>query len=138
MTDKYKDIINLERPVSQNHLPMPRIKRAAQFAPFAALTGHLEALNEAGRLTERRIELDNYIKDELDIKLQIILREIDKKPRIKIKYFKKDERKPGGAYINLYDRVIKIDVHKKNLYMKDGSLVPILDIIRIDGELFDG
>lgn len=132
MIEKYKDIINLERPRSQKKVQMPRKDRAAQFAPFAALTGHEAAVKETGRLTEKRIELDQYMKDELNRKLQILRKQIKDQPKVSISYFEADGRKEGGRYINLRARVKKIDSYGRTILMEDDSLIPMDEILKLD------
>ena len=78
---------------------MPLIDRAAQFSPFAALTGHDSAIQETARLTDDRVELDEYIKDALNDKLQILIERLKEYPKIRITYFQPDENKDGGDYI---------------------------------------
>ena len=119
----YEDIIYLPHPVSRNHPPMPVGDRAAQFAPFAALTGYEEAVEEAARLTECRIELD---RDREHIK---------ERPEADIVCFKADERKTGGALVTLSGRVKKIDEYEGRLIMADGSVIAIEDIYGIDLKL---
>ena len=82
MTDKYDDIINLPRHVSQKRLPMSIKDRAAQFSPFAALTGHDAEVKETARITEKRLELDQYMKEKLNHKLQILVDKVKEEPKI--------------------------------------------------------
>ena len=89
----YEDIINMEHPTSKRHPRMTVYNRAAQFSPFAALTGHKEALKETARITDNKIELDENVKRELDYKLQQILNKNDSIQNVQITYFKKDENK---------------------------------------------
>lgn len=137
MTKEYDDIINLPRHISRKRSPMSIINRAAQFSPFAALTGHDEAVKETARLTDNRIELDEYMKVALNDKLQISIRELEKRPKIKITYFQPDEIKKGGAYIAIENKVKKIDEYKQLIYMVDGTIVPIKDVISIEGKIFE-
>ena len=104
---KYDDIIDLPRHKSSTRPPMPREKRAAQFAPFAALTGHEEAVKETARLTDKKIELDETMKAILNEKLKIIKRDLVKKPYVEITYFQPDKRKAGGYYYSINGRVKK-------------------------------
>ena len=94
--NKYEDIINLPHPVSKRHKPMPVEDRAAQFAPFAALTGHQAAIEEAARVTDVRMELDEEMKEQLSVKLQKIVSEPGR--RIRIVYYVPDGRKSGGSF----------------------------------------
>ena len=131
----YEDIIYLPHPVSRNHPPMPVGDRAAQFAPFAALTGYEEAVEEAARLTECRIELDRDRIEELDRELRRLREHIKERPEADIVCFKADERKTGGALVTLSSRVKKIDEYEGRLIMADGSVIAIEDIYGIDLKL---
>ena len=139
-TDKYQydDIINLPHHTSPTRPRMSAIDRAAQFSPFAALTGYDAAVKETARLTEERIELDEYAKADLDAKLQMIHDSFVDKPEISITYFVPDERKAGGAYVTVTGTIKKIDTYEQNLIMTEGQSIPINEIIQIDGELFNG
>lgn len=136
MIDKYDDIINLPRHISKTRPPMEIKDRAAQFLPFAALTGHDAAIKETSRLTEGKVELDEYIKEVLNYKLQILAEKIKEGPKIKITYFVPDEKKDGGVYVESNGRVKKIDKYKMVINMTDGTLIPIDDIKSIEGEIF--
>lgn len=138
MNQKYDDIINLPHHTSPTRPRMSAIDRAAQFSPFAALTGYDAAVKETARLTEERIELDEYAKDDLDAKLQMIHDSFADKPEISIAYFVPDERKAGGAYVTVTGTIKKIDTYEQNLIMTEGQIIPINEIIQIDGELFNG
>lgn len=137
MTTKYDDIIHLPRHVSATRPRMSSSDRAAQFSPFAALTGHGAAVKETARLTDKRIELDEGIKDNLSHRMQIVSDSIKEQPEISITYFKPDERKNGGEYVTAISSVKKIDKHKRVVVMIDGTLIPIDEIISIDGEIFE-
>lgn len=136
MTKKYDDIINLPRHVSKTRPQMPIIDRAAQFAPFAALTGHDAAVKETARLTEERVDLDEYMKEALNHKLLIIADQIKEHPEISITYFLADEKKDGGAYATSTGKVKKIDIYEGTLIMTDEIVIPIDEIISIEGEIF--
>lgn len=132
---RYDDIINLPRHVSKIHLPMPTVDRAAQFSPFAALTGFDGAIKETARLTDERIILDESAKSVLDEKLRIIENELDKRPEITITYFEQDEKKAGGTYISSSACVRKINFYGRAIIMEDGRIINIDDIISITGEV---
>lgn len=132
MTNSYDDIINLPRHVSATRPQMPKIKRAAQFAPFAALNGHEAAVKETARLTDERIELDEYIKDAINAKLQFIADRIQDHPEIAVTYFQPDSKKTGGAYVTASGTVKKIDEYTRVILMGDGTVIPIAEIISID------
>lgn len=128
---KYDDIIDLPHHISKKHPQMSLEARAAQFAPFAALTGYDDAVKETARLTNERIDLDEEAKRILDDKLQIIREEILAKPQVEITYFIPDERKDGGRYITIASNVKKIDDYK-NLIVLDNSVeIKINEIIDI-------
>lgn len=137
MTNKYDDIINLPHHVSKTRPQMPIIDRAAQFSPFAALTGHGAAVEETARLTDRRIELDEQEKNILSNKLQFILERISEQHEIAITYFKPDEKKDGGFYITAVGVVKKIDEYERLIIMTEGIVIPIDEMIRIDGSIFE-
>lgn len=128
---KYDDIIDLPRHKSSTRPPMPREKRAAQFAPFAALTGHEEAVKETARLTDKKIELDETMKAILNEKLKIIKRDLVKKPYVEITYFQPDKRKAGGYYYSINGRVKKIDQYNRSILMEDKRSIEIDEIIDI-------
>ncbi len=128
---KYDDIIMLSRPKSENHMPMSMHDRAAQFAPFAALTGHGAAISETARLTQKRIELDESEKEELDRKLNIIHDKMNESPSVSFTHFVEDERKEGGEYIKTTAIIKKIDSLNRTLVLKNGDEIFIEDIIEI-------
>lgn len=133
----YDDIINLPHHVSKTRKQMAISDRAAQFAPFAALTGHDAAVRETARLTERRIELDENAKAKLDEKLQYISSMLELQPRVSITYFVPDEKKSGGRYNTVNDFVRRIDTFDHIIIMADGTIIPMGEITDIDGELFN-
>ena len=96
--EKYSDIINLPHPESRTHPRMPRSDRAAQFAPFAALTGYDDAVAEAGRLTSSKIELDENELERLDRALAYLTEHQAAHPAVTVTYFVPDDKKSGGAY----------------------------------------
>ena len=106
---KYDGIINLPHHTSPKRLRMSMLDRAAQFSPFAALTGYDSAIKETARLTEERIELDENEQEALDVQLQIIREHLKEKPEITVTYFQQDVRKAGGAYLSLTGNVKQID-----------------------------
>ncbi|MBR2240803.1 MAG: hypothetical protein IJ890_05440 [Clostridia bacterium] len=134
--EKYKDIINLPHHVSKKHPQMSLEARAAQFAPFAALTGYGDAVKETARLTSDRKEINEEEKESLDIKLQIIQELISTKPQISITYFVPDNRKKGGEYVTVSDKVRKIDRYNQVIILENMKEIPILEIIEMSGEIF--
>ncbi len=125
--DKYADIINLPHQVSRNHPQMSMADRAAQFSPFAALTGHDAAIAEAARLTDERPILDESVKQEISDLLQ--LASTDSNLVLNIVYFVPDTRKAGGAYMEITGRFKKLIPHEKQLIMDSGIRIPVEDII---------
>jgi hypothetical protein len=132
MKGKYDDIINLPHHVSKTHSPMKAIDRAAQFSPFAALTGHDSAVKETARLTYNRIELDEYMKISINNKLQIIEEDLENFPEIQITYFQPDLKKKGGSYVTSIGAVKKIDEFKRVIIMTNGTVILIDEIISIE------
>ncbi|HHX59437.1 MAG TPA: YolD-like family protein [Epulopiscium sp.] len=136
MNNPYEDIINLPHHKSSKHPHMPRHSRAAQFSPFAALTGHGDAVREVARVTDKKVELDDDIKIDLNKRLHIIQEYIDKKPEVSIIYFQEDHLKEGGSYVIASGYVKKIDEYEGLVVMGDGRKVLISDMIEIDCALF--
>ena len=130
MSGKYDDIIDLPHPTSQNHPRMSLHDRAAQFSPFAALTGLDAALRETARLTDQRITLDEYEQAALDETLQTVRDALTKKehPTVEVCYFVPDTRKPGGAYCTVTGVVKKMAEFEGLLIMADGTEVPMGEI----------
>lgn len=135
MTGPYDDIINLPHPTSPQHPRMSAIDRAAQFSPFAALSGHEAAVKETARLTDRRIELTEDKKTELDMKLRLIVEHLPEHPEVSITYFEPDGKKDGGAYKMVTNSIKKIDDTKRAVFLTDGKHISIDDIYEIDSEL---
>ena len=130
-THKYDDILHLSRPRSGRRVQMTNYDRAAQFSPFAALTGFEETIEESGRLTDSRIELDEMEKARLDQVLRKIGETLSQQPEIQVTYFIYDERKSGGAYITRQGRVRKIDRYCGCLILTDGMAIPMQEIISL-------
>jgi len=137
MTRVYDDIIDLPHHVSAARPQMAIADRSAQFSPFAALTGYDSAIKETARLTDERMELDEYIKEALNDRLQIIANRIKEHPEIAITYFQPDAKKKGGAYITAVDTVNKIDKYDRVVVMAGGAAIPFDEIISIEGQIFD-
>ena len=132
----YDDIINLPHHVSLTRPQMSMLDRAAQFSPFAALTGYDAAIKETGRLTDEKIELDEEALTALDMKYQLLINALDDAPEVTITYFQPDERKAGGKYITATSAVKKVDDFERRITMQDGTKIPMDDVLSIDGELF--
>ena len=127
---EYEDIIALPHHVSASHPQMSLADRAAQFSPFAALTGYEDAIDESARLTEEQVELDENAREELDEKLRQIRECGEAHPEITVTYFQKDARKDGGAYVTLTGRMKKIDEYARMISFMDGTVVRIEDILQ--------
>ena len=136
MKSKYDEIMGLPHHVSKTRPQMPMSDRAAQFAPFAALTGYDAAIKETGRLTDERIELDVEALSALDMKYQLLMEALDEAPEVTITYFQPDERKAGGKYVSAVGAVKKIDDFERRITMQDGAKIPMDDVLSIEGELF--
>lgn len=132
----YNDIINLSHYRSAKREHMSMHDRAAQFAPFAALTGFEAAITETGRLTDNCTELEEYGKMQLDRALQQLQKRISQQPHVSITYFVADSRKSGGSYISLQGQIKKIDFYHQVITMVDGNNIPLQDIIHIESSLF--
>ena len=136
MADNYNDIINLPHHVSATRPQMSMMDRAAQFSPFAALTGYDAAIKETGRLTDERIELNEEASTALDMKYQLLMDALDDEPEVTITYFQPDERKAGGKFVSAVGAVKKIDDFERRITMRDGAKIPMDDVLSIEGELF--
>ncbi len=133
---KYDDIIHLPHHVSKNHPRMPPMNRAAQFMPFAALTGHEAAIQETARLTDSFAELDEDRKAQLNQQLLMIREHLALRPECEISYFQPDEKKTGGTYASLRGRIKNIDESTGQIVFTDGTALPMEYLFSIKGELF--
>lgn len=131
-TCRYDNIITLPRHVSLRHSPMSNFDRAAQFSPFAALTGYEAVIAESARLTDAQIELDEGGKALLDEKLQVLLAHLQEKPKVTLKVFCPDDYKSGGAYETVWGHIKKIDPVARCLVLTEGAVIPIDRIYGID------
>ncbi len=129
--EKYKGIINLPHHVSKIRPQMPMSDRAAQFAPFAALTGYDSAIKEEGRLTDKRIDLDEESLLLLDRKLNVIKKRINEMPQVSFEFFLPDERKAGGKYSTVTGIVKRIDEIERSVVLIDGTKISVDDITKI-------
>ena len=134
----YEDIINLPHHVSKTRPQMSMLDRAAQFSPFAALTGYDAAIKETGRLTDEKIELDEDTKAALDMKQAYLIEMIDEQPEITIIYFLPDARKVGGAYVIVTGNLKRFDEYERLLILTNGKKIPMDDIADIESDLFKG
>lgn len=131
-TGTYDDIIDLPHHVSATRPRMSRLDRAAQFAPFAALTGYGAAIKETARLTDERVELGEYELMELNAGIHMLMERIDEHPQVGITYFKPDERKDGGAYLTVKSRAKKLNEYERFILLEDGTEIPFDDIYKIE------
>ena len=132
MSGQYDDIIRLSHPDSPKHPRMSLYDRAAQFSPFAALTGHSAAIEETRRLTDRRVELDEYEMARVDAELQRLQELLPGRPTASITYFVPDERKNGGIYQTVTGEVKRIDAVNGVIQMADRRCIPIADVFSIE------
>ena len=132
LTHRYDDIIDLQHWQSSTRPRMSRINRAAQFAPFAALTGHAAAIQEIGRLTDAFNELDESRKAELDEKLRYLAVHLHEAPHAIITYFQPDGKKEGGAYLSAAGVVRKVDEYRRDVMLENQKLIPMDWIFEIE------
>lgn len=130
----YSDIIHLFRPISTKHPPMPLEKRAAQFSPFAALSGYDDLARETSRLTSKRIHLDDDAIETLNLKLQQLLR-ISHHPPVTVEYFQPDPRKEGGTYLTARGTIKRIDTIFHKLILTDNTELALDNISNIHSSL---
>ena len=138
MNGKYDDILHLSHPTSAKPPRMPISERAAIFSPFAALTGHAGAIAETARLTERKMELDEDAKAELDRRQAVLLEHIAEQPEITVTWFCPDEKKSGGAHVVTTGRLKKVDNAAGTLRLADGLTISLDEIVDLQCELFQG
>lgn len=132
ITQHYEDILHLPHPVSRRRCRMTNYDRAAQFAPFAALTGYDAVIAESGRLTQERTELDEMEIARLDERLRELQEHIETEQEATFTWFCPDERKTGGAYIRTTGRVKKVDSFQRMIFLTDGRAIPIGEITGIE------
>lgn len=133
---RYDDIIEMEYPYPTLRKRMTLLARGAQFAPFAALTGHDASVKEMARLTEHKIELSEQQKILIDLKLNYLLSHIENHPYVNVTYFLEDERKEGGAYLNKVGCLKKIDEQLHRVVFEDLEMIRIEDIYSIESDIF--
>lgn len=132
-SNNYEDILHLPHHVSPTRAKMSMIERAAQFAPFAALTGYDAAIQETARLTNRRAELDESEKYALDRKLYQLLTCLPLRPVVRVRHFVEDTRKEGGEYVSTEGILQKIDFYQRSLLV-DGVFISIDDVFQLESE----
>lgn len=133
---RYDDIIGLPHHVSDKRPQMSLRDRAAQFLPFAALTGYDDAIRETARLTDEKPELREDALELLDRRLAVLEANLGARPEISVTFFKKDEKKQGGAYALKTGVVRRIDGYERRLLFEDGSSIPLADILLLEGDVF--
>lgn len=131
MEEKYARILHLAHPVSQTRARLSPAQRAAQFAPFAALTGFEAVIRETARQTEAEIFLDESRKQEIDRCLAGIKASLDQRPAVCLRYFVPDERKAGGSYRQIQGRVRRIDEYSQEIGLENGEIIPFSGIVQI-------
>ncbi len=131
ISHEYDDIINLPHHVSADRPHMPMIDRAAQFSPFAALTGYDAAIVETARLTDTKRELSEEQKSIISRQLRELQVRLKTDPSVTVTYYIPDERKAGGAYRAISGTVKKVDEYLGVLEMSNGITIPFDDILRI-------
>lgn len=131
MTGPYDDIIHLSRPVSKKHPPMPLTKRAAQFLPFAALSGFEGEIAEAARLTEAARSLGEDALAALDQQLALLRQRLPDQPEITLTRFVPDEKKAGGRYETLTAQVRRLDEIGRALILTDGTRIDLDAVVEL-------
>ena len=126
-----QELLEMERPVSARHAPMRRCDRAAQFAPFAALSGFDETVQEAGRLTQAQIELAENEREALNDALVRLAARLPEQPEVRITYFQPDAKKSGGTYRTILTRVRRLDANAQVLVLTDGTRIPFDALLSI-------
>ena len=134
--NKYGDIINLPHHQSTTRPKMSNYDRAAQFSPFAALTGHADAIKETARKTEEFNEPSDDMKAVINKKLLFLVEKLETRPEVTITYFQPDEKKSGGSYITVTGTVAKIKNYERVIQMSTGETIPIDRVTEIDGDVF--
>jgi len=133
---KYDDMLHLPHHVSPTRLPMSMKDRAAQFSPFAALTGYDDTILETARRTEERITLDENALNILDLKYQIISEHLQERPEVVFTYFVPDEKKDGGAYVEVTGTVKRVDALERVILLNSGTKIPMDEICDMQSEVF--
>lgn len=134
----YEDIVHLPHHVSKKHPPMSDIDRAAQFAPFAALTGHDAAIAETARLTDTETALSDSDIDILNRQHEILLAHLAERPEVTFVYFVPDDKKAGGVYAAKTGQVKKIDEYERTYILMDNTQIPMRHLFSMDSDLFCG
>ncbi len=133
----YADLLELPHPTSSRHPRMARRDRAAQFAPFAALTGYDDAIDETARLTDTQCDLSEERREDLDHRQQLLLAHADRHPIVAVTYFLPDARKAGGSYRIVKGVLSGVDEQARVLMLENGHRIPLDMIYELDSELFN-
>ncbi|HJD20618.1 MAG TPA: hypothetical protein H9915_02245 [Candidatus Gemmiger faecigallinarum] len=135
---RYDDLIDLPHPVSARRPRMPVSERAAQFSPFAALTGYGDAIAETARLTDARLELDEETQRLLNRRVALLRQAAPDRPLVRVTCFEPDAAKDGGRYVTLEVRVRGVDLAGGRLLLEGGGRLPLADVIALEGDCFSG
>lgn len=136
MTNKYDDMINLLHPTSKKHPRMSMEQRAAQFAPFAALRGYSDAINESNRITEDRCELTEEEQSILNMRFNYLKECEAQRPYVRIVYFVPDLTKQGGHYHTFNGYCRRVDEYNQSIILADGTKIHFGDIVGLESEVF--
>lgn len=135
---KYGDIIYSSPPQNPSRAKMPNRDRAAQFSPFAALTGHAESIKETARYTDEYFEPSEETRERLDGKMALLLSRLGDKPEVEITYFKPDEKKSGGEYVTVRGVVCKVKPIERQIRLSTGEVIAMDFVTELRGETFEG
>lgn len=133
----YEDILHLPHHVSERRARMSMEERAAQFSPFAALTGYGEAVQETARQTQARPEPDEEALAILDGKLRWLMGHLEEPVPVRVEQFVPDEKKSGGACVTVRGKAWRVALNTRELVLEDGRRIPLDDILDLDSPLFD-
>jgi hypothetical protein len=136
--DRYADMLDLLHPTSARHPRMPIIDRAAQFAPFAALTGYDDAIEETARLTDSMLDMTEDRRELLDRRYQLLLASVERHPQVEVTFFLPDARKEGGSYQTVRGQLMRIDEAERIMHLQNGHRIALDAICNLDSEIFRG
>lgn len=134
--NKYYDIINLKRPVSK-YPCLSDDSRASQFAPFDALTGFDDEVRETSRQVKRKIQVDEELRNNLNMKLAFLSEHLNEEMTVQVKYFEKDKKKDGGCYLTKRCIIKRIDAVNEIIKLSDNQVIAMKDILDIEGDIFE-
>lgn len=127
----YEDIMMMPRHVSTTRAPMGRWNRAAQFSPFAALTGYDAEISEAMRVTYPKLYLSVDMQEEINEKLVELVEGIAQQPQVSLTYFVRDLKKSGGEYVTAVGQLKRFDEYERSLVLTDGRKIPVDEIYNV-------